>query len=173
MIIKCKIPKIEWLSNVRGGKSFSGDFYLCQATSKQTWVNTTRPYTTTTNNQSCIGWKHPTTTSGVGCFGVHYIQLSKMLLQGWCWLAQKITTLLNKMLYEKVGVQHLTNICCMAMLVTTFLVTAMLVGFFEIQLLNLQMLQRVVALYNNQRCMYPCLILLNEKWIESNPQLVT
>ena len=28
----------------------------------------------------------------------------------------------------------------MAMLVTTFLVTAMLVGFFEIQLLNLQML---------------------------------
>ena len=51
-----------------------------------------------------------------------------------------VGTLLNKMLYQKVGVQHLTNICCMAMLVTTFLVTAMLVGFFEIQLLNLQML---------------------------------
>jgi len=53
---------------------------LCYALFDQTWVNTTRPYTTTTNNQSCIGWKHPTTTSGVGCFGVHYIQLSKMLL---------------------------------------------------------------------------------------------
>ena len=99
------------------------------------------------NNQSCIGWKHPVTTSSVGCFGVNYIQLSQMLLQGWCWLVQKFTTLLNKMLqYEKVGAQHLTNICCMAMLVTTFWVTAMLVGFFEIQLFSQQMLQRVVAL---------------------------
>ena len=54
--------------------------FFTESTIFQTWVNTTRPYTTTTNNQSCIGWKHPTTTSGVGCFGVHYIQLSKMLL---------------------------------------------------------------------------------------------
>ena len=27
-------------------------------------VNTTCPYSTTTNNQSCIGWKHPATTYG-------------------------------------------------------------------------------------------------------------
>ena len=58
------------------------------------------------NYHSCIGWEHPTTTSSVGCCGLHYIQLSKMLLLGWCWLVQKFTVLLNKMLYENVGVQQ-------------------------------------------------------------------
>ena len=53
-----------------------------ECTYVQTWVNTTRPYTTTTNNQSCIGWKHPTTTSGVGCFGVHYNTTFKNVVVG-------------------------------------------------------------------------------------------
>ena len=48
-------------------------FLLTTLNSPQTWVNTTRSYTTTTNNQSCVRWKHPATTSSVGCFGLHYI----------------------------------------------------------------------------------------------------
>ena len=69
-----------------GSKSppvLSVGFYLVPAGFTQTsWVNTARPYVTTTNNQSCIGWKHPTTTSGVGCFGVHYNTTFKNVVVG-------------------------------------------------------------------------------------------